>query len=275
MLSRRFFATTAANYRLKILTQEQVDTLHKDGWLYLPQMLSKEKFAEFKSWAEEIEQWPETPGKWMKYYEPGPDGSRMPARIENMMAFHDPLRKFRDEFITQMISDAYGEPAIPYKDKINFKYPHGGAFTAHQDQPAYTSFGIDSFITCLIPIDPNTRETGGLDFVRKHHHNYIMPQNSDGSIRTDLEARVHWVPIDAYPGDLFLFDSYALHRSDINVSTMTRRNMFLTYNKLSDGDFYEGYYEQKAEHFPQDCERDPNKDYSEGAKVFNVANPIK
>lgn len=40
------FATAAANaanqHQLKVLTQEQVDTLHKDGWLYLPNMLSQD-----------------------------------------------------------------------------------------------------------------------------------------------------------------------------------------------------------------------------------------
>ena len=34
-------------------------------------------------------------------------------------------------------------------------------------------------------------------------------------------------------------------------------------------------YEEKRKWFPPECERDPNKDYSQGAKVFNVANPIK
>jgi hypothetical protein len=43
-------------------------------------------------------------------------------------------------------------------------------------------------ITALVPIDPNTRETGGLDFVRKRNMDYIMPMNADGSIRTDLVA---------------------------------------------------------------------------------------
>jgi ectoine hydroxylase-related dioxygenase (phytanoyl-CoA dioxygenase family) len=126
-----------------------------------------------------------------------------------------------------------------------------------------------------MPIDDNTRETGGLDFTKKHRMDVILPQNSDGSIRTDVDAKMYWEPMDCFPGDLFIFDAWAPHRSDVNVSKNTRRNCYLTYNALSFGDYREGYYDAKRRDFPPEIERDPNKDYSEGAKVFNVANPIK
>jgi ectoine hydroxylase-related dioxygenase (phytanoyl-CoA dioxygenase family) len=130
-------------------------------------------------------------------------------------------------------------------------------------------------ISVLVPIDENTRATGGLDFVKKHNMDYVMPTNADGSIRTDLDATMFWEPTDCYPGDIFLFDAYAPHRSDMNISQHTRRNCYLTYNRLSKGHFHRQYWETKRAAFPPDVERDPNKDYSEGAKVFNVANPIK
>ncbi len=99
--------------------------------------------------------------------------------------------------------------------------------------------------------------------------------NSDGSIRTDIDATLKWHPTDCYPGDVFIFDAYAPHRSDINTSKDTRRNCYLTYNALSIGSHREDYFAKKRAEFPPEIERDPNKDYSEGAKIFNVANPIK
>jgi ectoine hydroxylase-related dioxygenase (phytanoyl-CoA dioxygenase family) len=138
------------------------------------------------------------------------------------------------------------------------------------------SFGLKKLLTVLLPIDPNTRQTGGLDFVPGMHvPPYIMPMNSDGSLRSDIEAKFNWLPIDAFPGDLVVFDSYAPHRSDINLSDATRRNFYLTYNPLSDGVLRDEYYRAKRRSFPPEIVRDPNVDYSEGAKVFNVANPIK
>ena len=178
--------------------------------------------------------------------------------------------------LTDISSDLFGEQAVIYKEKINFKFPKGSGFNAHQDQPAFVSFGINTLLTVLLPVDPNTRESGGLDMVRKlHKERQLYPQNSDGSLRTDVEAKMNWIPVDGSAGDIILFDSYAPHRSDINVSNFTRRNLYLTYNPLSLGSFRERYYEEKRRSFPPECERDPNKDYSEGAKIFNVANPIK
>jgi len=127
-----------------------------------------------------------------------------------------------------------------------------------------------------MPIDSNTRQSGGIDIVPKGHiPRVVLPQNSDGSIRTDVEAKLNWVPVDAEPGDAVFFDSYSPHRSDINLSNFCRRNLYFTYNPLSLGSFRDNYYEEKRRLFPPECERDPNKDYSAGAKVFNVANPIK
>jgi hypothetical protein len=37
--------------------------------------------------------------------------------------------------------------------------------------------------------------------------------------------------------------------------------LYLTYNKLSDGDHREKYYNDKYKNYPPDIDRDPNKDY--------------
>jgi hypothetical protein len=43
----------------------------------------------------------------------------------------------------------------------------------------------------------------------------------------------------------------------------------------TDGNFREQYYIDKSKVFPQKIEREEGKDYSEGAKVYNLATPIK
>jgi len=37
--------------------------------------------------------------------------------------------------------------------------------------------------------------------------------------------------------------------------------LYLTYNKLSDGDQRKKYYDDKYKNYPPDIDRDPNKDY--------------
>ena len=233
--------------------------------------------ANLQKWSSELESWPETPGKWMKYFEVDKkSGKRLLCRIENFLPYMPELKEVAYGLITDISSDLFGEQAVIYKEKINFKFPQGSGFNAHQDQPAFVSFGIDRLLTVLLPVDPNTRQSGGLDMVKKVHlKRNIFSQNSDGSLQTDIEAKMNWIPVDAEVGDVIFFDSYVPHRSDINVSNFTRRNLYLTYNPISLGSFRDKYYEEKRKAFPPECERDPNKDYSQGAKIFNVANPIK
>ena len=279
MLSKitlRCFSAGAKPYSMR-LTQEQIKMYEDDGFLVLKNALPPHFTNNLVRWANELESLPETPGKWMKYFETDKKtGGRLLCRVENFLPYYKDLEELSYGFINDLSGQLFGEESVIYKEKINFKFPHGSGFNAHQDQPAFVSFGIKKLLTVLLPVDPNTRQSGGLDFVvGKHKPAYIMPQNSDGSLRTDLEASMAWRPIDGGAGDLVFFDSYAPHRSDINFSEFTRRNIYLTYNPLSVGSFRDKYYIEKRRSFPPECERDPNKDYSEGAKIFNVANPIK
>jgi len=275
-VSYRLFSN-ATTKSLRFLSSEQVKAYEEDGYLVVKNLLPASISENLQAWSSEIETWPETPGKWMKYYEyHRKSNERLLCRIENFLPYFPSLESLAKGIINEISSDLLGEEAVIYKEKINFKFPHGSGFNAHQDQPAFVSFGIKKLLTVLLPIDPNTRESGGLDMVKRvHKEKRIYGQNSDGSIQTDIEAGMSWVPVDGKAGDVIFFDSYVPHRSDINKSQFTRRNLYLTYNPLSLGSFRQNYYDEKRRSFPQECERDPNKDYSEGAKVFNVANPIK
>ena len=61
-----------------------------------------------------------------------------------------------------VVSELMGEPAVLYKEKINYKYPGGGGYAAHQDAPAYEF--VKFHITCLISVDAATPENGCLSF---------------------------------------------------------------------------------------------------------------
>ena len=280
MLSRvalKSFSTVSKSNSLRYLTKEQVQTYEEDGYLIVPNILPQSISENLQRWSTELENLPETPGKWMKYFEiDKKTGKRLLCRIENFLPYYPELRGISYGVINGMCSDLFGEEAVIYKEKINFKMPQGSGFNAHQDQPAFVSFGVSKLMTILLPIDPNTRQSGGLDMVKTvHKEKKIYDQNPDGSIKNDIEAKLEWIPVDGKAGDIIFFDSYVPHRSDINISSFTRRNLYLTYNPLSLGSYRDRYYEEKRRSFPPECERDPNKDYSEGAKVFNVANPIK
>jgi ectoine hydroxylase-related dioxygenase (phytanoyl-CoA dioxygenase family) len=53
------------------------------------------------------------------------------------------------------------------------------------------------------------------------------------------------VLLEADPGDVVFFDAYVPHGSPANTSGRSRRNIFLTFNRQSDGDMREEYYKDK------------------------------
>ena len=246
------------------------------GYLHLENWLDSSEVAAFANWTAELEAWPDTPGRWMRYYEKAPGGdSRMLARIENFLPHHEGIGGFfQGARLKRLLEALTGESFIVFKDKINLKAPGGAGFTPHQDGPAYVGFGAETFVTAMLPIDPFTVENGCLEMARAASTNQVLPQNPDGTVRQDVADSLEWEALLAKPGDLILFDSWVPHRSARNQSSSRRRSYYVTYNPQAAGDHREAYYARKRELFPQECERKPGVDYAKLGAQFNLANPF-
>jgi ectoine hydroxylase-related dioxygenase (phytanoyl-CoA dioxygenase family) len=168
-----------------------------------------------------------------------------------------------------------GEAPFLFKEKINFKLPGGAGFAAHQDAPAFTSFGQRYHITLLVAIDGADAENGCLEFSDPVPVYETLPQTPGGTIDPEIEARLPWRPLPVEPGDLVFFDSYLPHRSGPNRSARARRALYITYNRASEGNVRDEYVVQKRTHFPPEVERLPGVDYSAKKSVFNLGNPIR
>ncbi len=65
------------------------------------------------------------------------DGPKL-CRSENLIPFHDGLRAFLTAGpMLETATALLGEPAVLYKEKINYKLPGGAGYAPHQDAPAY------------------------------------------------------------------------------------------------------------------------------------------
>jgi ectoine hydroxylase-related dioxygenase (phytanoyl-CoA dioxygenase family) len=259
------------------LSKEQQEFWNKQGFVILKDFLDSSYKQQIKSWCDELTSWPETPGKWMKYFEKNEKNERQLCRIENFLDYHPAMNEIANGTRTlQLVSNLMGERAAIFKEKINYKFPGGGGFKPHQDAPAFVSFNQKYHITMMVAIDDCTLENGCLQVVRGGANTpIILPQEADGSIKQEIAKSFSWSPIECSTGDVILFDSYLPHYSEANRSNHSRRAIFITFNKFSEGgEKREAYYQDKREKFPPDCERDPNKDYSAGAAIYNVANPI-
>jgi 2-aminoethylphosphonate dioxygenase len=258
------------------LTSEQLAFWNDNAYLLMPGLVPLRQREALLEWTQALQSWPETPGKWMKYFESSShDRARLLCRVEDFVPYHSQFSEFlQDDLKLGILAKLMGEPAILYKEKINFKMPGGKGFTHHQDAPAFGTFGHTYHITMMVALDPSTIENGCLEVVRGWKGQKILPQAPDGTIRKDVIESLQWSPVTMEPGDVLFFDSFIPHGSAPNRSQAPRRALYVTYNRKSEGDYRAEYFAQKRLAFPPECERVPGRDYSQGAGVFNLGNPI-
>jgi len=154
-----------------------------------------------------------------------------------------------DRLLT-MVSQLLKEPAILFKEKLNFKLPGGNGFSAHQDVAAgWWLYGQTTHLSVSIAIDAAHASNGALELVRGAH---TLGMLSDPW--QDLPAAVcdmlYWEMVCARPGDAVLFHSYTPHRSAPNLSDQSRRALYVTYARASEGDWRQRYFEDKRKGCP-------------------------
>ncbi len=227
--------------------------LHQDwktnGYLKIPGFFSTEEVDALQTWVSEISSWEPTHDKWMHHYESTPDGARL-SRSENFVPYHSDIKAtVTSGKVLGVVSELMAEPAVLYKEKINYKYPGGGGYAAHQDAPAYEF--IDFHITCLISVDSATHESGCLFFSPGRHQEGFIALDEKGCVAPETAMTMEWIAAPTDPGDILLFGSYIPHKSPANRSYKPRRIIYLTYNAKSQGDWREQYYADKREAFAQ------------------------
>ena len=110
------------------------------------------------------------------------------------------------------VSRLLGEPAVLFKDKINFKLPGGDGFKPHQDQQAGWSTYAPLFLTALVSIDAATPENGCLELAAGHHRRGLVGEEWKPLTEEDMRRGCTSMPCPTRPGDAVFFDSYAPHR---------------------------------------------------------------
>lgn len=246
----------------RIFNEEQLRQFRRDGFLVVRGMYSSEEAREISSWADEVAGYPETPGEHMMYFEQSKaDGSRIICRIENFVPFH---QGFADLITTdrmhRAVSELFGEEAVLFKDKINFKLPGGDGFREHQDVQAGWDRYASVHITAMVAIDETNEANGSLEMIPGMHRRGLLGE-SWSPLTDDDTGHAEYQPVHCKPGDAVFFDSYAPHRSAPNHTDQARRVLYITYNRLSEGDWRGQYYADKRASYPPDIERDPDKEY--------------
>jgi hypothetical protein len=247
----------------EIISTAEVEAFGGDGFVVVRGLFDGAEMREIAAWTDEVQAWPETPGKHMMYFEQNllEPGKRVLNRLENFYPYHQGFAGLFDGAkLAGAVSQLLGEAPVLFKDKINFKLPGGDGFKLHQDQQAGWGTYTDFFITALVSIDAATAENGCLELAAGRHREGLI-----GAEWTPLDAAadgaMNLVSCPTEPGDAVFFDSYAPHGSGPNLSEAQRRVLYVTYNAASAGDHREQYYADKRMSYPPDIERAPDKTY--------------
>ena len=247
-----------------MLSDSQIDGFQQEGFLLARGLFDPESMKSVTAWTDEVSNYPELPGKYMMYFENSQieEGKRILCRMEDFEPYHEGFSSmFRGEKMLGYVSRLFGEQAVLFKDKINFKLPGGDGFKAHQDVQAGWDNYSSIHITALVTIDRCTVENGCLEVAPGFHNKGLIGDKWKPLPEDELE----YLSLPTEPGDVVFFDSFIPHRSRPNHTPLPRRVLYVTYNRLSEGDHRRQYYIDKRKSYPPDCERESGKEY-----VFRV-----
>jgi ectoine hydroxylase-related dioxygenase (phytanoyl-CoA dioxygenase family) len=224
-----------------MLSTAQVQHFTTSGWL-LTRVLDEQAATALVRWVDEVATWPDDGDGWLHYREMTDDGPKL-CRTENFVPFHQELRELLQRGpMVDAASQLLGQPAVLYKEKINYKLPGGAGYAAHQDAPAYRF--VDVHVSCMVAVDDALAGNGCLEVV-SGCHGEILPTDDHGCIHDDVVTALEWAPVEVHAGETLWFHSRTPHRSGPNASSIPRRALYPTYNARAEGDLRDAYYQQK------------------------------
>jgi ectoine hydroxylase-related dioxygenase (phytanoyl-CoA dioxygenase family) len=233
------------------LTQDQIKEFKEKGFVVLKGFFGKKSMEGVSAYLDELREKEPGEGEEAKYYEQSSiTGENILVRIENVLGDDNP--ELKDLLVTPeavgCLTELFGEPPLLFKEKINYKLPGCRPDKLHQDHAAGWNPYSDFLITMGIVVDANRLENAALSFLMSGNYEKRlmtpewMPLTEDDP---PYKPEDEYVLLEADPGDVIFFDSYVPHGSPANTSDKSRRNIFLTFNRQSDGDMRERYYRDK------------------------------
>ena len=251
-----------------ILSADEILDFKKLGFIVLRQYYSGNEILKILDEVNRLESlMPEKVGM-MQYYDTpfgqnSSNQSMILIRIEKFIETSPYLESIvNNPSVHSLLKQLLGESAVLLKEKINFKPPGAPPDLLHQDsQAGWDEYGSE-FVSVLIAVEDSNRTNACVEFDHSGYYiNKLAAKLWEPLTSKDI-PNAEMKSIETKAGDIILFNSYVPHGSETNQSDRRRCNIYLTYNKISDGNHRLDYFSEKRKNYPPNNERDPNKEYS-------------
>jgi Phytanoyl-CoA dioxygenase (PhyH) len=214
-------------------------------------LLDRDEADSLRDWSRDIEAWPSGSHVWGHYAESTPLGPRI-CRTENVSVCHAGIATLVSGVLQACAEAALGEPAVAFKDKLNYKQPGGAGYSTHQDLVAYP--GVERVVSILVAIDDCRVESGCLWLANGVRE--VLPVDGRGVVRADIASSLDWFPAELTAGDAVRIDGLAPHYSEANNTGAARRVFIASYAPKAENYDRERYYRERDDRMRRDTERD-------------------
>jgi ectoine hydroxylase-related dioxygenase (phytanoyl-CoA dioxygenase family) len=222
-----------------MLTREQIDFFHTNGYVRIPKVYTPE---ETRAMSEEldrlIQDWATTnmgwTGPWRQVYmSPEVEQRSMLTHLHDLHFYSVAwCRAVTNPRLAEAMADLIGPNVELHHTTLHCKPPETGMpFPMHQDSPFYQHDGF-GYVDAIVHIDDANLENGCLKFLpgtHKNGHLEHITQNCSPHLPTDRYRLQDAVPCPAEAGDVVAFSIYTVHGSEINGTDRWRRLVRLGY----------------------------------------------
>jgi len=244
---------------MNILNQDLKDQYNKYGVCILNKFFSKSEMIKIKSYVNFIKLLKPKFGEVMQYYEKNVFTSKkrdVLIRSEFFYDYHKGLKKLLDSAkIKKHLKLLLGNECVLFKEKINYKPSGARVDKLHQDSQSDWEKYSREFISVLISVEKSTKLNGCLEFDFSGNNCFKLIGKMWKPLKINELHKPKFKNVELDVGDVVFFNSYVPHRSKPNLSNNSRAQIYVTYNKKTDGNFRKKYFDAKRVSYPPNNER--------------------
>lgn len=227
-----------------MLSQEQIDFFHANGYLIMRGVLRGEELARLQRAADEVQaQGIARIDAANHRYAPGPNGEEVYWRSENMWERGDIWRAVTvNPDLLENIGQCVGQAFFPWNDSLVVKLPHAGATVKWHQDPPYSdparesTYPVPNFTTDLY-LDHSGPDNGCVYAIPGRH---LVGHVDMGDLTPEQLIGEHGaVPLEMEAGDVLFHCLSTPHGSGPNLSSTQRRIFYIHY--LADEVYRDAY----------------------------------